>query len=230
MSNINTVYQTVLALANKEQRGYITPHEFNLFAKQAQLDIFEQYFYDLSQFKRVPGNQSDYADIIGILEDKISFFIQQGGSYIISSTNSAISLEDDFYRMTIATLDGNTIEKTTREQQELYNTPLTSPTKQRPIFYLNKGSLYVRPSTGTVIYSYIRKPKDPNWTYVTFGDNKNVAFNPSSNDYQDFELRPEENEKLIQKILLMAGVAIQDYNVASLAGQQEVKDIQQQKS
>ena len=40
----------------------------------------------------------------------------------------------------------------------------------------------------------------------------------------------EENEKLIQKILLMAGVAIQDYNVASLAGQQEVKDIQQQKS
>ena len=51
MSNINTVYQTVLALANKEQRGYITPQEFNLFAKQAQLDIFEQYFYDLSQFK-----------------------------------------------------------------------------------------------------------------------------------------------------------------------------------
>ena len=49
--NINTVYQTVLALANKEQRGYITPQEFNLFARQAQMQIFEQYFYDLNQFK-----------------------------------------------------------------------------------------------------------------------------------------------------------------------------------
>ena len=53
---INDVYQKVLAIANKEQRGYITPQEFNLFANQAQMDIFEQYFYDINQFGRVPGN------------------------------------------------------------------------------------------------------------------------------------------------------------------------------
>ena len=45
--NIDTIYQRVLAIANKEQRGYITPQEFNLFADQAQMEIFEQYFYDL---------------------------------------------------------------------------------------------------------------------------------------------------------------------------------------
>ena len=38
--SVDTVYQRVLAIANKEQRGYITPLEFNLFANQAQLDIF----------------------------------------------------------------------------------------------------------------------------------------------------------------------------------------------
>ena len=53
---IDTVYQRVLALANKEQRGYITPQEFNLFANQAQMEIFEQYFYDIKQFNRIPGN------------------------------------------------------------------------------------------------------------------------------------------------------------------------------
>ena len=42
--SIDTVYQRVLAIANKEQRGYITPQQFNLFANQAQLRIFEQYF------------------------------------------------------------------------------------------------------------------------------------------------------------------------------------------
>ena len=40
--NIDTVYQRVLNIANKEQRGYITPQEFNLFADQAQKEIFEQ--------------------------------------------------------------------------------------------------------------------------------------------------------------------------------------------
>ena len=75
MIKIDTVYQTVLALANKEQRGYITPQEFNLFAEHAQNEIFEQYFYDTNQFKRVPGNQTEHADMVTILEDKIHPFI-----------------------------------------------------------------------------------------------------------------------------------------------------------
>jgi hypothetical protein len=52
MISIDTVYQKVLALANKEQRGYITPQEYNLFADHAQMEILEQYFYDLDQFQR----------------------------------------------------------------------------------------------------------------------------------------------------------------------------------
>ena len=74
MVNIDTVYQRVLALANKEQRGYITPQEFNLFANQAQMDIFEQYFYDRAQFGRIPGNKTMYADPVDILEEKIEIF------------------------------------------------------------------------------------------------------------------------------------------------------------
>ena len=58
MVSINNVYQKVLALANKEQRGYITPQEFNLFADQVQMEILEQYFYDVNQFKRILGNQT----------------------------------------------------------------------------------------------------------------------------------------------------------------------------
>ena len=50
MVKIDNVYQKVLAIVNKEQRGYITPQEFNLFADHAQMDIFEQYFYDTRQF------------------------------------------------------------------------------------------------------------------------------------------------------------------------------------
>ena len=74
MVNIDDVYQKVLAIANKEQRGYITPQEFNLFADQAQMDIFEQYFYDINQFNRIPGNDTEYADMLTLLEEKIAIF------------------------------------------------------------------------------------------------------------------------------------------------------------
>ena len=42
--NVNTVYTTVLTVLNKEQRGYLTPDEFNKVAAQAQLEIFEDFF------------------------------------------------------------------------------------------------------------------------------------------------------------------------------------------
>ena len=41
--NVNTVYQTVLLILNKEQRGYMTPTEFNSIGTQVQLEIFEKY-------------------------------------------------------------------------------------------------------------------------------------------------------------------------------------------
>ena len=74
MVNVDTVYQRVLAIANKEQRGYITPQEFNLLANQAQMEIFEQYFYDINQFERVRPNDTEYSNPLHILEEKISLF------------------------------------------------------------------------------------------------------------------------------------------------------------
>ena len=64
--NVNTVYRTVLLILNKEQRGYLTPDEFNRTAAQVQLEIFNEYFEDLNQQLRVPGNDSEYSDRIKI--------------------------------------------------------------------------------------------------------------------------------------------------------------------
>ena len=71
MVNIDTVYQTVQALANKEQRGYLTPQEFNLFANQAQLDIFEQYFYDLNALREKRPKGFEIGDSISHIMTKL---------------------------------------------------------------------------------------------------------------------------------------------------------------
>ena len=84
--SIDRVYQKVLAFANKEQRGYITPQEFNLFADQAQMEIFEQYFYDMNQLERIPGSKTSLADTITNLHQKINAF------YVINWTDAAANL------------------------------------------------------------------------------------------------------------------------------------------
>jgi hypothetical protein len=76
--NVNTVYQTVLLILNKEQRGYLTPLEFNKTGTQAQLEIFENYFDSLNQQIRIPQTDTDYADRVVNLDEKISIFKTDG--------------------------------------------------------------------------------------------------------------------------------------------------------
>jgi hypothetical protein len=85
--NVNTVYQTVLLILNKEQRGYMTPVEFNKTGAQAQLDIFETYFDSLNQQIRVPQTDADYSNRVISLDEKLSIFKEFGNATSISSTN-----------------------------------------------------------------------------------------------------------------------------------------------
>jgi hypothetical protein len=77
--NVDTVYKTVLLILNKEQRGYMTPDEFNKTATQVQLEIFESYFDDLNQQLRIPDNDSEYADRQKNLQEKLAVFHSIGG-------------------------------------------------------------------------------------------------------------------------------------------------------
>ena len=95
--SVDTVYQRVLAILNKEQRGYLTPVEFNLLANQAQMSIFEQYFNDISQFSRIPGNDTEFSDPLENLHEKIEFF-QKDGAMTFSSSNGGWSLPADVYK------------------------------------------------------------------------------------------------------------------------------------
>jgi len=74
MVNVNAVYQTVLLILNQQQRGYITPDEFNKVGTQAQLSMFEGYASDLNQQYRVPQNDTEYANRIKNIEQKLQFF------------------------------------------------------------------------------------------------------------------------------------------------------------
>ena len=99
MVNIDTVYQTVLALANKEQRGYITPQEFNLFAEQSQLEIIEQYFYDINQFDRVPDNSLEYSNMVDLINQKLAGLKVLDFNVNMSATPSTYVVPNVVYKL-----------------------------------------------------------------------------------------------------------------------------------
>jgi hypothetical protein len=72
--SVDQVYRTVLLIMNKEQRGYLTPDDFNKIGTQVQLEMFNEYFEELNQQTRVPQNENEYADRIKNLEEKLAPF------------------------------------------------------------------------------------------------------------------------------------------------------------
>jgi len=233
---IDTVYQRVLAFANKEQRGYITPLEFNLFANQAQLDIFEQYFYDLNQFKRIPGNATIYADMVDIIEEKITFLEVAVGNNAITSwgmDGNSIVIPDEVYRLSQVRVSGFPVEiLPTKEFNMVRESPLTAPPANRPIARRDFKGILIRdkngtitPSTHSINASYIKKPTTVQW---------NGYDTPSGQLYNEtestiFELHPSEEPNLVLNILKLAGIAMKDPSLYQLGAAEEAKDIQQEK-
>tara|TARA_R110001592_G_C12986280_1_gene734635 strand:+ start:19 stop:804 length:786 start_codon:yes stop_codon:yes gene_type:complete len=244
MVSVDAVYQKVLAIANKEQRGYITPQEFNLFADHAQKEIFRQYFHDLDQFKRRPGN--DYADVAGLIEEKISRF---------EVYNKQVGIDDgmvdlgiyDLYKLTMVTVEDVIAEKTSHK--EAYSSYALSPLIHNSLtngfcarYVLgednNSNILKVWPPTktlanGTIItdvvvrISYVRMPSPPNWTYVIV--NESAMLDDNIPGFKNFQVHESEETLLVVKILQLAGINIKDASLVQLASQAEVKTIQQEK-
>ena len=149
---INRVYQKVLAIANKEQRGYITPQEFNLFANQAQMDIYEQYFYDINQFSRAPGNDTEYSNMIDFINEKVAIF-QKYQQSVSVNTSSIGTLPSDLYRLGTVMYTGGTYpieldEVSQNDVLDLEKSPLTRATLNRPYFTRQtKTTIKVFPSS-----------------------------------------------------------------------------------
>ena len=78
--NVDIVYKTVLLILNKEQRGNLSPDEFNKVATQVQLEIFESYFETLNQQVRRPDNDTEYSDRVKNVDQDISVFKEYGNA------------------------------------------------------------------------------------------------------------------------------------------------------
>ena len=221
--SVDTVYKTVLLILNKEQRGYMTPDEFNKIGQQVQLEIFEKYFEDLNQIVRAPQTDADYADRLSYLEEKLSVFEKLAVDQ--SVTSGTISLNDlSVHRLNTVTYNDIELQKVGRK--EYYNitkSPLTKPTLSHPIYLQEGGDLKIEPAGNTdvtknvdkVDISYISKPSDIEWAF-TVDPNLDI-FVYDDDEATAFDLHSSEQVEVILRILAYAGIVIRDPQIVQAA-------------
>ena len=201
--SIDTVYQKVLALANKEQRGYITPQEFNLLADKAQNDIFESYF-NLDSRKLDKKNLD--GDDLDLLPEKIQKFYTDVTE---SVSTSWWYLPDNLHKLHTVHSGGVALNELTKKEI-LYteNNPLTKATTSRRVYVRDNDKIiiYPKPSSTSITVTYWKNlSTTPNWGYVVV--NGKALFN--ANTSTNFQIHDSEEEMLVTRILELAGVVIE---------------------
>ena len=230
MIHIDTVYQRVLALANKEQRGYITPLEFNLLANQAQQVIFEQYFYDLDQAKRGDSDESSFSDMEELIKNKLEGF--RSVAAVINDTTFPSN-----YRTGKIFVNGYEAEKVaSQEFRNIINSRFhTVGLTKNPIYRDNVGlsadiEIYNGPNplntplNATV--EIIARPTKAEWGYDVIAEKALYNASRSTN----FQLHDSEETELVYKILALAGITLNKIEVHQAAQALDITKIQQEKA
>ena len=239
--NIDNVYQKVLALANKEQRGYITPQEFNLFADKAQNEIFDNYFHGFKMAQRKPTDQMLYADEDEMLEEKLHPFHVDT---TVAVTAATLALPSIHKIISITRANGTQLSQLNKTQITFTEgNPLTKAVLTRSVFVReDSGSLTIYPAASSATWnldtnsdgqndaegfevSYYSAPSTPNWGYVVAGEK--ALYNASTS--VNFQLHVGEEENLVSRILMLAGVTIQKPEIQQ-AGVQDIQLMKQQQN
>ena len=227
--SVDTVYKTVLLILNKEQRGYLTPDEFNKIATQVQLEIFERYFEDLNQQLRVPENSSEFGNRVKNIEEKFEPFYRDD---ICTGTNPFTPPTN--YRIGGVFYDKYTnIEKiNVTELYKIQASALTSPTHEFPVYTDQTGLIYVYPEDivdpNLVTVSYVTKPSNVIWGYNVDPTQGYFTYDISSST--DFELHVSEQTEVILNVLMYAGIVIRDPQIIQNAAQELQQDEVNEKS
>lgn len=243
---INSVRNTVLAILNKNNYGYISPSDFNLFAKQAQMELFEEYFSEYNKVINMENARmsgTDYANEKKTIEEAIELFAttstltqfaQATNRFFLPSVTTVGS--DYFMIIKILCYDASGVTRVFKGEAEkqthsritmLVNSNLTAPTEGYPAYTQEGGVLTVYPSTfnlaNEVDASYFRYPRDPKWTFTTLQNGEPVFNQAPGLGYQDFELPIEDEIKLVSKILQYAGMSIREIEAVQFGGAEEQK-------
>ena len=235
---INDIYKLVQAFASKDQRGFITPSEFNLMAQQAELELYNERLQMVLQGSQIRKSAGYYKESLTptLAEQDISHFLFRNTNYILTSENR-ISFPADY----ICDIASNPIDNnfssyanipvdivTPENVNQILRSSLVKPSVDNPIALLTSNNTRYKTITvfpedvDRIAVSYYLYDSKPEWGYVTVSGK--AVYDPSSST--PFKISSRCHGELVIKILEYLGVSIRE---ADLVNYSQSKEVQQDK-
>jgi hypothetical protein len=244
MASVQQVYNVLKNVVNKEQKGFITIEVFNTLAYAAQINVYNEFFSELIDAKRLsrqgfdPGRDKSARKLN--LED-LSYMVKEED--VVSSTNIfkrpsdlsrivSIRVKDNFTQQFASTEQSRILCEVLYDVEKMnaiLGSNLSTPTESFPVALVS-GDIEVFPSTiNTICVTYYRVPG----SYL-------IATQESSNlpprydimqgnifdvmSSRDFMLPDHCIPELVFEMAKMLGIRLRDRDVLGYSSQEEATE------
>jgi len=223
MVSVQSVYETVKNLVNKDQKGFVSPEVFNSFGKIAQLNIYKEMFEDMSMGRKLRRQNVDGPTHNSFIT-RAKTDLSPLATTVTIQKDPATGVFDkplDFSVIISCNLPGirgsaKTPVYLLHEEEKINHllaSNLSAPTSSNPVALVSDDLEIFPTSVSRVDLTYYRTPRTP--VYMTNSVNVNgigiESFNADAS--QDFELPSHYEEELISEIVKMLGVNLRDPDV-----------------
>jgi len=240
MASVNQVYNTLKDLANKDQRGFVTPAVFNNFAPVAQQTIFNRLFQELSVAKNMKLRGIDVQRHLSKtkqIEEDLSVFSK---TEKISQSNGTFSKPDDLAKIISIRTSGSyvfgsststTIDVVYDEEKLEYilTSDLSKPSTSSPVALLSDVIEVFPTEIKNIRVRYYKQPEGLNAStgarsaaLPKFGYDQSLPGGKEvylASNSVDFELPDHYVPQLVIEIGKMIGINLRDEAVIAYGAQ-----------
>ena len=233
MASVNEVYSALKNLANKDERGFITPKVFNTFTTIAQNKIFNDLFNEMTKAQTFRARNVDaktHQSYVKRLEEDLSFFSKED---TVAQVNGVFAKPEDLSRIismrtagayVFGTSTATPIDVMYDESKIEYilQSDLSAPSATHPVAIVSndievfptsvkriKVKYYKYPE-GRNVSTNARTPSSPRYNAINLGGS-NEVFDPNTS--VDFELPDHYVPQLVVEIGKMVGINLRDQDV-----------------
>lgn len=242
MASVYTVYSTLKDLANKDERGFVTPSTFNAFAALAQQNVFNSLFSKNSLSATAKSRGIDGHRDLSLskqLREDLAVFSKEVS---ISQADGVFKKPDDLARiMSLKTFGTFIMGQTTStpidliydelKAEYILRSTLSRPTDSNPIAVVSNDITVYPTSVKRVKLKYYKQPEGlnpisgakmgltPRFGYTVVA-NKEVFDAGTS---VDFELPEHFTPNIVMEIAKMIGINIKDSDMFTYASSEQTK-------
>lgn len=236
-ASIVTVYNTLIDLVNKDQRGMVTPSIFNSFAQLAQLKVFNKMFDTLIQGKNIRLKGLDPAgdkSVIKMVKEDLANFIKTSN---ISKSSGVFSKPDDLSRLVGMSTKGVFAFNTSTEVpieliydkdklRRILRSSVIAPKENYPIAMVEEDITVYPDSVTNISLTYYKIPQgrtqaDQKTTSVPTLSFLTGTGSPDVNNSVNFELPEHYTDDLVFEIGSMIGLNLRDADVVGYSQAKE---------